>query len=70
MNQPLFDPREVAPNPQSKLTEEELLASAQRNLAWGIMPSLVRANPKSTPTALVKRAYDIAKQMIKQGDKL
>ena len=50
--------------------KKEFLASAKRNLALGILPALINANSDMTPAALVKRAYAVAEQMVKQGDKL
>jgi hypothetical protein len=66
MTNPVFTQAdEVSP---SKMTEEMVIASAKRNVAWGILPALAGAHPKMTPKALCERAYAIADEMIKQGD--
>lgn len=56
--------------PQKReMTEKEVRASAKRNIALGILPMMVRAHPDFTPVELVKRAFDIAEQMLEEGDR-
>ena len=63
-----FQPEQKVRKPtEAEITE--MKASAKRNIALCILPSLITSHTKMSPVTLVKRAYDIAQQMVIQGDK-
>jgi len=61
--------QDVPPVKKREMTEEEIRASAKRNIALGILPAMVSAHTDMKPHILVRRTYAIAEQMLKQGDK-
>ena len=58
---------------EEELTEEELRAAARRSMAYNLLPSIIRTSSellgKTTGAKLiVKKAYQFADEMLKQGE--